>query len=185
MTKSKVLKLLEETDFPINKGRTNILKKGQTHSKSMVLGKVRKLYSSCDGKVCKVPSRHNVKHKELLVALKALLRSHDPKYKFEAVTINKNHAAAKHVDSNNKGHSYIIGLGNYTGGELVFSDKKSPHHGTHNIKNPYNVFFYSDSEPISDTTCLAEISDIQFYRKILLISQTLQHHSSKQSRQQY
>ena len=51
MTKSKVLKLLEETDFPINKGRTNILKKGQTHSKSMVLGKVRKLYSSCDGKV--------------------------------------------------------------------------------------------------------------------------------------
>ena len=46
MTKSKVLKLLEETDFPINKGRTNILKKGQTHSKSMVLGKVRKLYTA-------------------------------------------------------------------------------------------------------------------------------------------
>ena len=38
MTKAKVLKLLEQTDFPINKGRTNILKKGQTHSKSMVLG---------------------------------------------------------------------------------------------------------------------------------------------------
>ena len=27
MTKAKLLKLLEETDFPINKGRTNILKK--------------------------------------------------------------------------------------------------------------------------------------------------------------
>jgi len=145
MTKAKLLKLLEETDFPINKGRTNILKKGQTHSQSMVLGKVRKLYSSCDGKVCKVPSRHNVKHKELLVALKAFLRSHDPKYKFEAVTINKNHAAAKHVDSNNKGHSYIIGLGNYTGGELVFHDKKSPHHGTHNIKNRW-LKFTGDTE---------------------------------------
>eukprot|EP01052_Picozoa_sp_SAG31_P052308 SAG31_NODE_12853_length_911_cov_2.016010_1_plen_84_part_10 len=40
-------------------------------------------------------------------------------------------AAAKHVDKNNKGHSYIIGLGNYKGGELVFSDKKSPNYGVH------------------------------------------------------
>ena len=135
VTKSAMLKLLEETDFPINKGRTNILKKGQTHSKSMVLGKVRQLYSSCNGKVCKVPSQHNVKHKALLAAAKSFLKQHDPNYRFEAVTINKNHAAAKHVDKNNKGHSYIIGLGNYTGGELVFSDKKSPNYGVHNIKN--------------------------------------------------
>jgi len=54
----------------------------------------------------------------------------DPKCRPDAVTLNKNHAAAKHVDSNNKGHSYIIGLGNYmyTGGELVFTNKKSPHY---------------------------------------------------------
>ena len=55
VTKSSMLKLLEQSDIPINKGRTNILKKGQKHSRSMVLGKVRQLYSSCDGKVCKVP----------------------------------------------------------------------------------------------------------------------------------
>ena len=140
VTKSAMLKLLEETDFPINKGRTNILKKGQTHSKSMVLGEVRQLYSSCDGKVCKVPSQHNVKHKALLAAAKSFLKQHDPNYRFEAVTINKNHAAAKHVDKNNKGHSYIIGLGNYTGGELVFSDKKSPNYGVHNIKNRWFKF---------------------------------------------
>eukprot|EP01050_Picozoa_sp_SAG11_P067549 SAG11_NODE_48233_length_124_cov_188.960000_1_plen_41_part_11 len=41
----------------------------------MVLGKVRKLYSSCDGKVCKVDSRHNEKHKALLKAAKSFLRS--------------------------------------------------------------------------------------------------------------
>eukprot|EP01052_Picozoa_sp_SAG31_P069341 SAG31_NODE_28157_length_414_cov_2.009524_1_plen_30_part_10 len=29
VTKSAMLKLLEQTEFPINKGRTNILKKGQ------------------------------------------------------------------------------------------------------------------------------------------------------------
>ena len=31
---------------------------------------------------------------------------------YNAVTIKKNHAAAKHTNSNNRGHSYIIGLGN-------------------------------------------------------------------------
>ena len=128
-------------------------KLSEQNSNQMKVGKVRKLYSSCDGKVCKVPSRHNVKHKELLVALKALLRSHDPKYKFEAVTVNKNHAAAKHVDSNNKGHSYIIGLGSYTGGELVFHDKKSPHHGTHNIKNRW-LKFTGDTEHSVKPCCL-------------------------------
>ena len=145
VTKKTMLELLEATEFPKNKGRTNVLKKGQTYSHSMVLGKVRKLYSSCDGKVCKVPSTNNKKHPKLLAAAKSFLKSHDPNYKFEAVTINKNHAAAKHVDKNNKGHSYIIGLGNYTGGELVFNDKKSPHHGTYNIKNKW-LKFVSDTE---------------------------------------
>ena len=106
----------------------------------MVLGRVRQLYSSCDGKVCKVPSRHNAKHKVLLAAAKSFLNQHDPRYGFEAVTINKNHAAAKHVDKNNKGHSYIIGLGDYTGGELVFTDKKSPNYGVHNIKKRWLKF---------------------------------------------
>ena len=68
------------------------------------------------------------------------MRSHNPSYKFDAVTINKNHAAAKHVDKNNKPPSYIIGLGNYTGGELNFTDKKSPHYGSHNIKNKWLKF---------------------------------------------
>ena len=145
VTKKEMLQILEATDFPINKGRTNILKKGQTYSHSMVLGKVRKMFSSCDGKVCKVPSRHNKKHEGLLKAAKSFLRSHDPNYKFEAVTINKNHAAAKHIDKNNKGHSYIIGLGNYTGGELVFTDKKSPNYGSHNIKNKW-LKFVGDTE---------------------------------------
>eukprot|EP01051_Picozoa_sp_SAG22_P012888 SAG22_NODE_1384_length_4534_cov_2.266516_2_plen_159_part_00 len=57
------------SDIPVNKGRTNILK-GQAPSRSMVLGKVLKLYSSCDGKRCKVESRHNEKHKVLLTASK-------------------------------------------------------------------------------------------------------------------
>jgi hypothetical protein len=58
-------------------------------------------------------------------------------YTFEAVTINENQQAAAHVDKNNKGHSYIIGLGDYTGGDLVFTNENSPYYGTHNIKNKW------------------------------------------------
>jgi hypothetical protein len=140
MDKTKMLKELRATRFPKNKGRTNILNKGQTYSLSMVLGKVRQLYSSCNGKVCKVDSKWNKKYPELLKAAKQLLKQHDPKYRFEAVTINKNQKAHSHTDVNNVGHSYIIGLGDYTGGELVFTDKDSPYYGTHNIKNKWLKF---------------------------------------------
>ena len=145
VSKREMLNLLESTEFPKNTGRTNVLKKGQTHSESMVLGKVHKMYSSCDGKRCKVASRHNVKHKELLAAAKSFLKAAGVKYRFESVTVNKNHAAARHVDKNNTGHSFIIGLGNYTGGQLVFSDKESPYHGSHNIKNKW-LKFVGDTE---------------------------------------
>ena len=141
LSKKDMLKILEATEFPKNKGRTNNLQPGQTFSKSMVLGRVRKLYSSCDGKVCKVESRNNAKHPILLKAAKQFLReAPGVNYKFEAVTINENQQVAAHVDKNNKGHSYIIGLGDYTWGDLVFTDKKSPYYGTHNIKNKWFKF---------------------------------------------
>jgi len=88
VTKSEMLKLLQATEFPKNTGRTNVLKKGQTYSHSMVLGKVRKLYSSCNGKICLVNSRHNEKNKGLLLVSKSLLRAHAPAYRAQAVTFN-------------------------------------------------------------------------------------------------
>ena len=44
------------------------------------------------------------------------------------------------MDKNNKGHSYIIGLGDYTRGDLVFTDKKMPYYGIHNIKSKWFKF---------------------------------------------
>ena len=55
----------------------------------MVLGKVGKMFSSCNGKVYLVESRYNVKHKALLLAAKSILRAHDKNYKSQAVTFNK------------------------------------------------------------------------------------------------
>ena len=61
-------------------------------------------------------------------------------YKFDAITIDENHQAASHVDKHNKGHSYIIGLADYTRGDLVFTNKKSPYYGAHSIKNKWFKF---------------------------------------------
>ena len=46
------------------------------------------------------------------------------------MTVNKNQKASSHTDINNVGESYIIGLGDYTGGELVFTDKNSPYYSS-------------------------------------------------------
>ena len=131
--KTDMFALLEKAKFPKNTGRTNNLRKGQTFSRSMVLGKVRMFY----GKGL-AESRFNKQHPELLKMAKKLLKSHDPNYRFQAVTINKNHASARHTDKYNRGKSYIIGLGNYTGGELVFEE--GPYKGSHNIKNRWLKF---------------------------------------------
>ena len=72
------------------------------------------------------------------MAARQLLKAHAPNYAFHSVTVNKNQRSAKHTDKFNTGFSYIIGLGNYSGGELVFED--GPHKGSHNIKNRWLKF---------------------------------------------
>ena len=135
-----MLKELRNTEFPKNTGRKNNLNKGQTYSLSMVLGKTMKMYCSKekDSQKCIRPSRFNKKFPVLLGLAKKFLKSNAPNYAFHSVTINKNHRSAKHTDRNNKGFSYIIGLGNYTGGDLVF--ESGDYKGSHNIKNKWLKF---------------------------------------------
>ena len=139
-TKAMLLKELRNTEFPRNTGRKNNLNKGQTYSLSMVLGKTMKMYCSKDKdpQKCIRPSSNNKKYPVLLNLAKKFLKANVPNYAFHSVTINKNHASAKHIDRNNKGFSYIIGLGNYTGGELVF--ESGPYEGSHNIRNKWLKF---------------------------------------------
>ena len=86
LSNKDMLRILESTDFRKNKGRTNNLQPGQTHSESMVLGKVRQLYTSCNGKVCKVEATKNKKFPIMLKAAKQFLRE-NTNYKFEAVML--------------------------------------------------------------------------------------------------
>ncbi|MDC0510872.1 hypothetical protein OAN61_00540 [bacterium] len=83
-------------------------------------------------------SRWNKKYPEVLKAGKKFIRAKFPNYRFQSLTINKNHRAAKHIDKYNVDISYIIGLGNYTGGELVF--ESGPYKGVHNIRNRWLKF---------------------------------------------
>ena len=50
---------------------------------------------------------------------------------------NKNHRCAKHKDGRNVGESYIIGLGDYTGGELMVWDENDKNPKKHNIRNKF------------------------------------------------
>jgi hypothetical protein len=79
VTKSEMLKILQATNFPKNTGRTNVLTKGQTFSQSMVLGKVRKLYSSCNGKICLVEPRHNKKNQSGLKGSQGFIQTARPR----------------------------------------------------------------------------------------------------------
>ena len=59
VTKRQMLKKLQETEFPKNTGRQNILKKNQEFSRSMALGKMKALFQK---KGTFTRSRHNRKH---------------------------------------------------------------------------------------------------------------------------
>jgi len=48
------------------------------------------------------------------------------RFKYTTLQLNRNYPAKLHVDRNNHGPSYIIGLGNYTGGELWIMDQHDP-----------------------------------------------------------
>ena len=80
------------------------------------------------------------KYKGLFKETKKLMKMRDPKFKFTSVQYNKNNRAKRHKDSKNVGISYIIGLGNYTGGELIVFDENEKNRVKHDIKNKFYKF---------------------------------------------
>jgi len=80
------------------------------------------------------------RYKKLFKETKKLMKLKDPKFKFTSIQFNKNHRAARHRDAKNMGISYILGLGNYTGGELSIFDKNEKNPIKHNIKNKFYTF---------------------------------------------
>jgi hypothetical protein len=111
MDTDKILELLECVEFPKCKNkRTNgykeIIHFGNIHQPF-------KGYISC---------KANTNYPELYESLKSLLLLIDPDFKASTITINKNVICEPHKDELNRGDTWIIGLGDYTGGRLIIED---------------------------------------------------------------
>uniref|UniRef100_A0A6C0C4T1 Fe2OG dioxygenase domain-containing protein n=1 Tax=viral metagenome TaxID=1070528 RepID=A0A6C0C4T1_9ZZZZ len=150
--KELVLDLLRDTPFPKNTSRKNIMrtkhKENKARYEGFVLGKINLIphmwKKDKKGKVIKQQQSNRTKDprfKKLFYECKKLMKIHDPKFEFTTIQYNKNMRAARHVDGRNVGTSYIVGLGDYTGGELiVYDNAKKP---TGAVKNDLRGNFYS------------------------------------------
>ena len=71
--------------------------------------------------------------KNVTKVLTRFMKEHEPEFKFTSISLNKNYAAKKHKDGNNLGDSRVIGLGKFTGGQLIVEEN-----GKQNIKDIKN-----------------------------------------------
>ncbi len=80
---------------------------------AFVLGKVRSFSESN-----LVNAAANRRFPDLFKKLKKLIKMNDPKFKWNSIQINKNVQCSWHIDKNNIGLSYCLGLGDFQGGGL-------------------------------------------------------------------
>ena len=145
--KTKLLEILRETNFPLNHSRRNVMKKGQTTYEGFVLGRINLIpyWAKKKGHKQELSVRtKDPKFKPLYKNTRLLMdmhiKEHDPKFKYTTIQYNRNHKCAKHKDGRNVGVSYIIGLGDYTGGELIVFDENDKNPKKHDIRNKFYSF---------------------------------------------
>ena len=144
MTKSKLLKELDDLgDFP-QQQRDNIKRGANDIPRGFVLGMINvrgniaKKYKLPPQQLSRYDSKP--KYKDIKKTSFDLMKKRDPKFKFSSIQFNKNNRTAKHKDANNVGVSYILGLGDYTGGELIVYDENGKNPKKIDIKNKFYKF---------------------------------------------
>lgn len=143
-----VLSMLRELSWPRTQ-RPNVLRKSHVEKsekkgyEGFVLGIVTSWAGKGENagyrKMLSLKTREP-KYKKLFRETKKLMRLRDPKFKFTSVQYNKNHRTARHRDASNVGVSYIVGLGDYTGGELIIFDENEKNPVRHDIRNKFYTF---------------------------------------------
>jgi len=91
----------------------------QKEARSMIIGEIY-----FQGKL--KTAYYTNKYLELYNKLKLLMKTHNPNYEFSSIYVNHNTKSKKHIDGRNMKISYIVGLGDYEGGEcnLYINEKK-------------------------------------------------------------
>lgn len=114
--RSVVLDALESVEFPESR-RRNVRQLGDDHrAMGMCLGMTECYVRG------PVVSR-SVRDRPCLALLLCLFARRElPGFDFTSIQVNKDYAAALHVDRNDAGDSRIIGLGDYVGGQLWLDD---------------------------------------------------------------
>lgn len=139
VTKAGLRKALEDFDFPLV-SRPNVLDKKYN---GFVLGRVnlRPLNRpSPNVKTALSKKTQSSKYLPLFKLASAVLKKYKPSAKFTSIQFNKNAKMKKHKDTYNKTASYIIGLGDYTGGDLILYDEQGKNPKRINIKNKFVNF---------------------------------------------
>lgn len=136
----QVLFQLENTKFPTCKTRKNISSEG---IKAFVLGDVNYRGQKSLGGLTRGPSRYNKKFDTLYQTLKEFIKAKDPSFEYTTIQVNKNVFSKPHIDKNNVGLSYLVALGDFTGGELVIEGNKF------NIHNNFKEFNGRDAHWIT------------------------------------
>jgi hypothetical protein len=132
--KKEVLELLQETKFPKCYSRKNISSNSGKPIEAFVLGDVNYRGQAFLDYKTRGPSKYNKKFPKLFSKIKELMKEYDSDFEYTTIQLNKNVLSPPHVDKNNVGPSYIIGLGDYEGGKLVIEGKE------YNIKNRFKKF---------------------------------------------
>jgi hypothetical protein len=106
---------LTKRQIPMNRYR-----KGVGDGRSQCYGMVRKRSMPPDLSRCswEDPQLH-------YLLMKFALTNLPPDFTFTSVQVNDSYKCAAHKDKHNQGDSYIVGFGNYTGGELVLHQEGS------------------------------------------------------------
>jgi len=121
-----VLEELRRIRFPKCKSRMNVSKEPY---EGFVLGEVNYRGQASLGGKTRGPSRFNKKYGKLYDLLKDLFSSDcssqlEDAQTWTTIQVNKNMKCLPHIDRNNVGPSFIIALGDFTGGELVVEGEK-------------------------------------------------------------
>ena len=109
-----VLEALQSVPVPEQKSRRNVRQTPDQLLHGMVIGAVACRTTGA------VRTSKQMRERPMLTKLlvQFATQSVDKDFAFSSIQVNKNYASALHCDLNNKGPSYIVGLGHYTGGAL-------------------------------------------------------------------
>eukprot|EP00930_Biecheleria_cincta_P049347 TRINITY_DN34561_c0_g1_i1.p1 TRINITY_DN34561_c0_g1~~TRINITY_DN34561_c0_g1_i1.p1 ORF type:complete len:477 (+),score=62.96 TRINITY_DN34561_c0_g1_i1:190-1620(+) len=134
-----VLEVLRLIEVPPNFTRKNVMPAGQEYVQGLMLGLY--VYGGSVGLSAKT-SKHPWLTKLLIGALRAVAAD----FPFTSIQLNYNYASRPHVDKNNLGTSFIVGLGDYTGGELWVHDESGDSKWTMRGEQDVTAFYHVGRE---------------------------------------